>query len=353
MLPFLRRGWYVAAWSHDIGQKPLGRTILGEGVLLYRKHDGEAVAFEDRCPHRLAPLSLGRIEDDKIICGYHGLTFNSDGRCIFNPHGRGQTPGAARLKRYPLVERHHAAWIWTGEPDRADASLIPDFSILDQGTGLAAMRRDHIVMTAPWDLIVDNLLDLSHVNFLHDGILGNAAMVPAENVVEVAGEQVTVARRSYNVPPPGLFDSMFHQDGRPADVWMVMRWDAPSALLLDVGLTDPGRPREEGTGLFGIHLLTPETATTTHYHFAAVRWNIRSDTETEEMKQRISDMRYYAFVEQDMPMIAAQARVWANQGSNPRKPMWLDIDAGIARWRRIVQQKHDVEQPRDVFTVSS
>jgi vanillate O-demethylase monooxygenase subunit len=265
--------------------------------------------------------------------------------CVHNPHGRGQLPLGASVRRFPLVEKHRALWIWLGEGG-GDAATIPDFSILECAPETAAMRRDHIVMDAPWDLVTDNLMDLSHASFLHEGLLGNAEMVPDDTVVEQVGETVTVTRRSFGITPPSMFDMLFKADGRAIDNWVSMRWDAPSAMLLDTGITEPGGSRENGTGLFGIHLLTPETEQTTHYHFAAVRWNIRPGSETIEMKQRISDLRQYAFAEQDMPMLAAQSRVWHVSGPDYRRPVWLDIDVGVARWRKIVQNRLKVQPSR-------
>lgn len=346
-MQFVKEAWYVAVWSDVLtNDTPMARTIVGTMLVLYRTPDGEAVVLEDRCPHRLAPLSRGRLVGDRIICGYHGLEFGRDGMCVHNPHGD-RIPPQARVRRFATCERHGAVWVWlgAGEPDTGQ---IPDFSILDGATGAAALRRDHILMAAPWDLITDNLLDLSHVNFLHEGILGNVDMISAKNVVTVHDNTVTVSRQSAGVPPPGMFDMLYRQDGAPVDAWMAMRWDAPAALLLDVGVTAAGHSREEGTGYFGVHILTPETEHTTHYHFAAVRWNIRPDSETLEMKEKISDLRRYAFAEQDMPMIAAQAQVWAVAGPDARRTVWLDVDVGVARWRKIVEDRLAAEDELSV-----
>lgn len=343
MMPFIKETWYLAAWSQDVAPgKMLARTIVGELVVLARTESGELLAFEDRCAHRMAPLSRGRVEGERIVCGYHGLEYGTNGHCVHNPHGR--VPPAARVRRFPVVEKHRAIWMWAGKTE-PDPSLIPDFSILDGKDDASAMRRDHVTFDAPWDLIADNLIDLSHVNFLHDGILGNEPMKAAKNDIEQEGETVTVARDTWNAPPANMFDMLFKQDGKPVDSWMKMRWNAPAAFLLDVGVTGVGRPRSEGTGYFGIHILTPETTMRTHYNFAAVRWNIRPDSETEEMKKKISDLRRYAFAEQDEPMIAAQGKVWEVYGPEHQKPVWLDIDIGVTRWRKIAEEKLAKERP--------
>jgi phenylpropionate dioxygenase-like ring-hydroxylating dioxygenase large terminal subunit len=81
LTPFIRNEWYVAAESAEVGRRPMDRTLLGHGVLLYRKLDGSPVALRNRCPHRSFPLSKGTLKGDDVVCGYHGLQFGSNGRC--------------------------------------------------------------------------------------------------------------------------------------------------------------------------------------------------------------------------------------------------------------------------------
>jgi vanillate O-demethylase monooxygenase subunit len=336
-MEYLRNTWYFAAWSADI--KPgafFPRTILNRPLVFFRGTDGSVNALDDRCPHRFAPLSMGRLDHDRVVCGYHGLEFDGNGTCIRNPHPSGKIPAAARVRSYPTVERHSGVWIWMGER-AADPSLIPDFSKLDDTSeGPGVTRRDHIVMDVPYDLIVDNLLDCSHTSFLHEGILGNIPMVAAPTTITQTGDTLNVVRHACNVPPPGMFDMLFRQDGAPVDCWTDFRWDAPSCLLLDVGVTPPGRPKEEGTGYFGTHILTPETDTTTHYHFAATRWNIRPGSESAETRQKISDMRRFAFEQQDEPMIRAQFNRMRAAAHDELKPAMIETDIGVVRWRRIM-----------------
>jgi phenylpropionate dioxygenase-like ring-hydroxylating dioxygenase large terminal subunit len=348
-MDFLLNAWYFAAWSADIKQgKPFPRTLLNRPLVFVRRENGPVAAFDDRCPHRAAPLSMGRLEGDRIVCGYHGLEFDFSGACVRNPHPSGKIPPAARLRSYPVVERHSGVWIWFGDR-AADPSLIPDFSKLDD-TGPSVTRRDHIVMDAGYELIVDNLLDCSHTSFLHDGLLGNQPMIAAPTEITQCGNRINVIRYARNVPPPGLFDMLFRQNGEPVDCWTDFRWDPPSCLLLDVGVTQPGRPKEEGTGFFGTHILTPETTRTTHYHFAATRWNIRAGSETEEMRQKISDLRRFAFEEQDEPMIRAQQRIIDMSPPGEMKRVTLETDLGVVRWRRIIEKMiaADRQQPECV-----
>ncbi len=203
---FLRNAWYVAAWSDGIGDGQLvPRTIMNEPVVLYRKGNGDVAALEDRCAHRFAPLHMGKIVGgDRIQCPYHGLEYDGSGVCVRNPHGAKNIPARARVKNYPVIEKHKAVWIWMGSAP-ADAGKIPDFSVLDNVPELHTTKRDSIVIRANYQLITDNLLDLSHTSYLHDGILGNADTVESEIAVEQDNDDVVVSRHATNSIPPGMF----------------------------------------------------------------------------------------------------------------------------------------------------
>src|SRR5262245_33782033 len=122
---FLRNYWYVAAFSHEVEQEPLTRTLLNQQVVLYRTRRGDVAALEDCCAHRLMPLSKGKIVDDAIVCCYHGLAFNPAGACVHVP--RMETPPSGlNVRSYPAVERYGSIWLWFGDPRLADESHIFD-----------------------------------------------------------------------------------------------------------------------------------------------------------------------------------------------------------------------------------
>lgn len=334
---FLKNTWHVAAWAEQVptGQM-VARTILDEPVVLFRTSDGVAAALEDRCPHRFAPFSAGRVAGDRVVCGYHGLEFDRSGVCVLNPHGSGKIPGAARARVYPLVEKHAALWIWMGE-QAADPALIPDFGVLDDTSGPAVIRRDSMVMDVPYELIVDNLLDCSHVCFLHEGILGNAQMVPVKTTLAQKGESFTVSRFMPDVPIPRMFALWYQRDQVQVDTWTDITWHAPACMLLETGVTEPGQPREAGTGMTSVHILTPETRTTANYFFSGRRWGLRPGTETQDMREEISNLRRFAFEEQDEPMIRAQHRIM-QKTPHTTKPVLLETDVGVVRWRRTMEK---------------
>src|ERR1044072_7320032 len=144
---YLRNAWYVAAWSDDLADgQLLPRTIMKQPVVLYRKADGNVAALEDRCPHRFAPLHMGKIvRGDCVQCPYHGLEFDSSGACVLNPHGTKNIPPRARVRSYPAVEKHKAIWIWMRDRP-ADHDKVPNFSVLDNVPELHATKRDRITI---------------------------------------------------------------------------------------------------------------------------------------------------------------------------------------------------------------
>lgn len=343
---FLMNTWHMAAWAEQVPPgELLARTIMDEPVVLFRDASGAAVAMEDRCPHRFAPLSRGRLTEGRIACGYHGLEFEGTGACVRNPHGSGKIPAAARTRTYPLVARHSILWIWMGDPAAADPMLIPDFGVLDDVSSASVVRRDSMVMDVPYELIVDNLLDCSHVCYLHEGILGNQDMVPVRTSIAQrdGGDGFTVSRFMPDVPIPRMFALWYQRDDVQVDTWSDITWFAPACMLLETGVTEVGRPRAEGTGMTSVHILTPETKETANYFFSGRRWGIRPGTETEEMRQEISDLRRFAFEEQDEPMIRAQHRIMRMTPPTAR-PVMLETDVGVVRWRRTMEKRMTQEQ---------
>jgi phenylpropionate dioxygenase-like ring-hydroxylating dioxygenase large terminal subunit len=338
---FLRNTWYVAAWSQDVVPGAIfSRRIVDESIVLFRNTNGKVAALADYCPHRFAPLSLGKLLPSGVLqCGYHGLEFDAGGACVRNPHGNGVVPSAAIVPAYPVVEKHGIVWIWMGKR-AADPALIPDFSILDTA-GERLGRHDHIVFDANVEFVTANLLDLSHVSFLHDGILGNEETIAADIDVRQDGFTLYITREQKDVTIPQLYRLTHKPDVERGDLWRVMRWDAPGCMILDAGTTDPGRPKDEGSGYYGIHLLTPESGTTTHYHFSSVRRRSGiAESNDETIRAEIARLRRLAFEGQDAPMMAAQQRTVRDLEKQGRmlRPALLSVDAGPARYRRIMDQ---------------
>jgi vanillate O-demethylase monooxygenase subunit len=165
LAPLVRNAWYVVAARHEFDRTLKQRWILGEPVCFYETTDGRPVVVDDRCAHRRFPLSRSILnDDDSIQCKYHGYTFGSDGRCTLIPGGADPSP--VGIRRYPAVQRGPFVWIWTGDnPEAADEDLIPfpDDEIDEVGD----FAQGYYFNEGNYSLVHDNLLDLTHLNYLH------------------------------------------------------------------------------------------------------------------------------------------------------------------------------------------
>jgi phenylpropionate dioxygenase-like ring-hydroxylating dioxygenase large terminal subunit len=347
---WLRNAWYVAAWSDDlVSGQLLGRTILKQPVVFYRKSNGDVAALADVCPHRFAPLHMGKIiPGDGVRCPYHGLEFDSSGACIRNPHGArngaNHIPARANIRSYPAIEKHKAIWIWMGDQP-ADDAKVPDFGVLDNVPQMHTTKRDSIRIRANYELIIDNLLDLSHTSYLHEGTLGNQDTVESEIAMAQEGDDVIVSRHARNAAPPGLFAILMPGHPPRVDKFTRMRWMPPSNLRLVTGICRPDASPESGTGYHAIHMLTPETERTTHYFFTAVRFNVLTadDALNARLQERIAAARRHAFEDEDAPVIEAQQQI-IDAADVPLDPITLAIDVGPVRCKQILQKLIRAEQ---------
>jgi phenylpropionate dioxygenase-like ring-hydroxylating dioxygenase large terminal subunit len=342
VLNYLRNTWYVAAWNEDVPPgKLFARVILEEPIVFFRDESGIIKAIADRCPHRFAPLARGKLDQGIIECAYHGLRFDGFGRCVHYPHGGGKIPSAATVKSYPVTERHGAVWIWMGDTASAEAALIPDYAFLET-TPATARFRGYLPTEANYQLVVDNIMDLSHVDHLHAGTLGGGAISRTKiNVTELNDGRLHVKWMSPNEVPPPVFGAHLPNPTANADVWTEVVWSAPGNMLLHTGASPVGRPMEEGVDTHNLHLVTPRDEMHTHYFFAATRsFNVMDagfNAFTAGLIQNI-------FVTEDKWMLEAQQKCMGTADLLSLKPVLLPGDAGAMRARRMLQQKMHAEQ---------
>ncbi len=331
---YLRNTWYVAALDIEVGREMLSRMILGEAVMLYRKLDGTAVAVIDRCPHRFAPLSMGKLIGNNVQCGYHGLQFDCSGKCIVNPHGDGKIPRAAQVKSFPLVERYGMLWIWMGDADLADAELIPAYySHFDSPDWKTV--RGHSFQEANYQLIADNLLDLSHDQFLHANYHRKDAFLTTPHEVFVDGTAVVSRRQVLNSIASDAFAGNLPDPKLLVDQWKIMRWEAPGYFLLDLGVRPSNDPQAPGLCKRNAHILTPATETSTNYYFINARNYQRDD---EKVDAQIREWQRIGFGEQDKPMIEAIQRGMGKQDLFDLNPILLSVDGAAVRARRHLEK---------------
>ncbi len=338
-MSFARECWYVACWADDLGAVPKGWIFLGEPVVLYRRADGAPVALEDRCCHRSLPLSMGMVEGDHIRCGYHGLKFDSSGACIEVP-GQSAVPPEAVIRSYAVAEKWGAVWIWMGRPDTADAAKIPNVFWLDDPGWTPASGE--LRVEANYQLLIDNLMDVTHVSYLHRGTLAGddiEAVTPVTTRRE--GDGVTVGRWILNVSAPPLYTEASAITGA-VDRWQLITWEAPSQVYFDIGCATAGTgapegDRSQGVSMWSTHLVTPETETTTHYRFSFVRDFKLDDPAVTKI---LSDGARAAFLE-DVEVLEAQQRAIEKRGARPT--IEINTDNARLQVRRIVNDMIDAE----------
>jgi vanillate O-demethylase monooxygenase subunit len=338
-MKYLNNAWYAAAWSNELHETPIGRTYLDQPVVLFRDSKGVCSALADICPHRFAPLSRGKIKGDAIECPYHGLRFDTAGACVLNPQGNKAIPKRAIVRTYPTFERYGVIWIWMGDRDRADPAIIPDFSVIVD-TDNYAVVQGYLQLSINYQLAIDNLLDLSHVEFLHP-LIGNADS-SSRTRFEMKEEDNSVFAYNYmpDEPLTALNKMMWDTDATICDRRAHMRWDPPGNMLLDAGVTLCGRPNSEGVSTPSAHLLTPATPTSTHYFWAHCRDGKRDDA---ELSKRIQSAIDATFRTEDEPMMAACQSRMPSLDLLAVKPISLATDAAAIRARLILKRCIDAE----------
>ena len=338
-MSYLRNAWYMAAWAEDVSAKGLARTLLGEPILLFRDGHGEPHAVLDRCPHRFAPLSKGTITDGVVTCAYHGLAFNGAGACVANPHG--PITGALSTRSYPVAVAHRAWWIWMGDPKRADFNAIRDLRFLD-GVPDTAFNKGYLCGSGNYQLFVDNILDLSHTDYLHPTTLGGGSITRTRAKVEERDDGIIAIHwHSFDEVPIPLIAPRLPPGVERVDAWTEVEWSAPGIIKLINGAVPTGTPRAEGGNVSNVHIFTPETQSTTHYFFASTRDFAVDDAELNETTRQ---MRAHIFSTEDEPMIAAQQERIGDNDFWSLKPALLKIDAGAVKVRRKMEALIAAEQ---------
>ncbi len=327
---FLQNCWYVAgsAGEFDSG-RTVARRILDKPVLLYLTGDGRPVAMEDRCPHRRVPLSAGKRIGDSIQCGYHGLVFNAEGACTHIP-GQDMVP-PVKVATYPVELRYGYVWIWMGAAP-ADADYIPELSWLARDDW--AVGRGQKYIKADYRLLTDNLLDLSHEDYIHHSTIANAADENIANFpVDVRVDEarvVSIHRDMPDIASPPFFRIMRGNDDR-IDRWQTAIWTAPAVNMTDVRAKDAGGAAEGSLISHVMHILTPETATSTHYFWSHSR-NKRVDE--QEVTRGICAAIDRTF-DEDTVMLELQQKS-LNEFDGPVPGMRTRFDDAPLRARKIL-----------------
>ena len=337
---FLKNCWYAAAWDDEVTNTPLARTILDEPVVLFRTPEGGLAALEDRCCHRALPLSMGSVVGETLQCAYHGLRFDARGRCVAVP-GQSTIPPGAGVRAWPVVERHGWVWIWMGDAAAADPASIPDWWWMDHEDWRPVRGGPPFHVEASYLLLNDNLLDLSHVAYVHAGSIGtdNVADFPIETG---RGEDfVSMSRLVADSPAPPLYGRMGGFEGN-VDRWQVAVSTLPAYNTVHAGCAPAGAggadaPTGRKVEFFNLNAMTPETATSTHYFYAHARSFALDDPAMDE-SFRVDFRRVFG---EDISILGAQ------QSNIDRRPGASSIDINVdgpgLAFRRMLARRIEAE----------
>ena len=340
---FLKNAWYVAAWKSEITTELQQIMVLGEKICIFRTAGGELVGLEDACPHRKLPLSKGRIKGETVECGYHGLTFDCAGQCVWAP-GAGRIPSEARVHAYPLAEKYGLVWIWMGNPalaDPADIFEIAHYGDPDWGINRGAAME----LECNYLLMCDNLLDPTHVAWVHEGSFGQSATKDTPLRVTKTEDGVIVHRWMMDVEPAPFYKKVVGFEGN-CDRLQHYEVRFPSHALVKAVFTPAGTGGPDGAlhdDVFimdSYNFMTPTTDGQTRYYWFQLR-NIRPDDAA--LSQLMSDDVQKAF-EEDRAVLN-EVQIGMSNKTSPH--IDLPIDGGQLRFRRALQAMINEEREVD------
>lgn len=332
--------WWVAAFGDEVDRTPLGRWLLDTPVVLFRTEEGEVVALEDRCPHRQAPLSAGRLQGDAIECGYHGFQFGANGRCVRVPSM--SSPAPLRVETYPVREIGPLVWIYLGDRERIDQ--VPSPPAIDWMTDPAfAIRKGTMEIAANYLLLKENVLDLTHLGYVHGDSFQITDWVDPP-VVTTEGDTVGYRQEFIRSPlAPGYALSLGLEPGAPWNRIGTGKLLSPAAHESSTEFFDPDSPDiSSGRNCFA-HLTTPIDSDNMLYFFVTGRNYATDDTAMDMLVQiLVKGFREdQDILEKVQSMISRKPR----RGSTGERS--VKADAASVAARRVIERWMERETIRD------
>ena len=268
--PFIRDEWYVVAFGAELGRALLKRTVLGRGLVMFRTDDGRPTALEDRCAHRSYPLSAGTLDGDTIVCGYHGMRYDATGKCIEVP-SQTNCPKGIRVRRYPLVERGPFVWGWFGDATAADEAAIPATPWLDRDRWI--FSQDYMHLPGNYVSLHENLLDLTHLSYVHASSFGTPDYARAPYEVDLGESRFRITRHVVPTRLPPIWSiptGLLHDNAARI---ATSEFVSPALHVVSARFYDNGLPQERRPefSIKTCHVPTPESPGSTHYFIVHAR----------------------------------------------------------------------------------
>ncbi|WP_397474826.1 Rieske 2Fe-2S domain-containing protein [Pusillimonas sp.] len=329
----LKNYWYVACAATEVGAQPLGRIIGGEPIVVFRQDNGAPAILRNVCPHRQAPLSMGHVDGNVLRCRYHGMEFNSEGRCVHIP-SQDVIPPRSHIRSYPCVERYGLIWIWPGNPEAADPKLIPHLPWReDEGWNSDIVQYFHV--KSAHVLMSDNLLDLSHVAFLHADSIGFDSKRLDNDPLEVVVEDTCItSQRVFKNTIQAPAHKAWRELKEPIDRTQVAQWHPPCTI----NVLARNENNEAQVDLRADHFITPETDESHHY-FIAMSRNFRIDDEALTLKL---DEGARVVHGEDVEIAEAQQAMKPWTGGTP--DMALKADKAVTASHKILARLHAAQE---------
>lgn len=334
---YVKNAWYVAGWEQDLEtEKPFGFKILGQPIVIWRDKDGVLTALEDRCVHRLAPLSLGRCEGKSLRCMYHGLVFNQEGKVTEIP-GQDLIPASAKVRKYPIIQKHSWLWVWMGDAEKADEALIPPAVGFDNSNFI--LGNGYLDYEAEANLICDNLLDFSHLTFVHANSFGSTDIwANSRPDIKVMERGVRIRRWLIDEPPQSWMPIEETVDSYSSYDFII-----PGILLMWTGYFKKGTAEKYnfdapdyaeciGGASMTSQAVTPMANQKSRYFFS---WGPDKRFGDEDLRDKMMGIAGMAFGE-DKDMIEAQQRI-INETAEV-KIMPIGADQALTLFNRLVQK---------------
>jgi vanillate O-demethylase monooxygenase subunit len=332
-----RNAWYVACTPDEFAAKPLGRQVCGQRMVFFRGPGDQVAALEDWCPHRGAPLSLGRVVEGRLVCGYHGLEMGCDGKTVAMPGQR--VRGFPPIRSFPVIERHGFVWVWPGDPALASPDKLPLLAWADNpqwayGGGLYHIGCDYRLM-------IDNLMDLTHETYVHSTSIGQKEIDETPCQTRTEGDEVITSRFMNGIIAPPFWQMALRMNGLPADQpvdrWQICHFTPPSHVMIEVGVALAGRgghgaPAQVKASSWVVDFITPETDTSIWYFWGMAR-HFKPQDPSLTTQIREGQGRIFA---EDREMLELQQR---NLLAHPeRELLKLNIDTGGVMARRVIER---------------